>query len=266
MGNVYNSGMIKGKLNVGQGKDGISAYEVALNNGFEGTEQEWLESIKGEKGDTGNSGVYVGSGEMPEDCNVQIDPNGDVVDFGGQIATVEQINDLDAAIKNLSATVEQKNDKTHWIEKVPNERTFLEENTFTATLNSGGLGVYKWTDNVNKPYKLLPNSKYTIVFDDVAYEYEISETVPTNIGNMQLGDETVEGEPFRCTFNKSGMYINIFVLDEEPHKISIIETTYTDVYHKIDKNFLPFEEITLALTTDDGNVKHYVLYGREVVE
>ena len=26
----------------------------------------------------GNSGVYVGSGEMPEDCNVQIDPSGEI--------------------------------------------------------------------------------------------------------------------------------------------------------------------------------------------
>lgn len=29
------------------GADGKSAYEVALNNGFEGTEEEWLESLKG---------------------------------------------------------------------------------------------------------------------------------------------------------------------------------------------------------------------------
>jgi len=31
---------------------------------------------KGDKGDKGASGVYVGSGDMPEDCNVQIDPSG----------------------------------------------------------------------------------------------------------------------------------------------------------------------------------------------
>lgn len=37
-----------------QGISGISAYQVALNNGFVGTESEWLLSIKGEKGDTGS--------------------------------------------------------------------------------------------------------------------------------------------------------------------------------------------------------------------
>ncbi len=41
----------------------IKDIETKLENG----------EFKGEKGD---SGVYVGSGEMPEDCNVQIDPNG----------------------------------------------------------------------------------------------------------------------------------------------------------------------------------------------
>lgn len=44
------------------GDDGASAYEVAVANGFEGTEQEWLDSLvgppgpKGEKGDTGATG------------------------------------------------------------------------------------------------------------------------------------------------------------------------------------------------------------------
>lgn len=128
-GTVATTGDIKGNLNVVYGKDGDSAYEIAVKNGYTGTETEWLDSLKGEKGetgaqgiqgekgdtgaqgiqgiqgiqgekgdkgeqgeqgiqgiqgerglkgDTGNSGVYVGSGDMPEDCNVQIDPNGAV--------------------------------------------------------------------------------------------------------------------------------------------------------------------------------------------
>ena len=34
----------------GTGNDGKSAYEIAVDNGFVGTETEWLESLKGEKG------------------------------------------------------------------------------------------------------------------------------------------------------------------------------------------------------------------------
>ena len=48
------------------GPEGDSAYEVAVANGFTGTEQEWLASLvgpKGDKGDTGDSGT--GGGAAP---------------------------------------------------------------------------------------------------------------------------------------------------------------------------------------------------------
>ena len=37
-------------------KQPLSAYDVALENGFDGTEVEWLESLKGEQGDKGIDG------------------------------------------------------------------------------------------------------------------------------------------------------------------------------------------------------------------
>lgn len=37
------------------GEQGKSAYEIAVENGFEGTEEEWLESLKGEQGKPGVS-------------------------------------------------------------------------------------------------------------------------------------------------------------------------------------------------------------------
>jgi len=37
------------------GKDGLSAYEIAVQNGFVGTESEWLESLKGKDGADGTS-------------------------------------------------------------------------------------------------------------------------------------------------------------------------------------------------------------------
>lgn len=36
--------------------NGLSAYDIAVKNGFVGTEVEWLASLKGEKGDQGLSG------------------------------------------------------------------------------------------------------------------------------------------------------------------------------------------------------------------
>lgn len=41
-------------LSGAEGIQGLSAYQVAVQEGFVGTEEEWLQSLKGEKGDTGN--------------------------------------------------------------------------------------------------------------------------------------------------------------------------------------------------------------------
>ncbi len=47
----FNTPNLKGT----QGQPGISAYEVAVQSGFEGTVEEWLTSLKGDYGDTGAS-------------------------------------------------------------------------------------------------------------------------------------------------------------------------------------------------------------------
>ena len=63
------------------GENGLSAYEIAVANGFEGTEKEWLNSlvgprgpegpagpqgVPGEKGDTGEQGPQGERGEKGE--------------------------------------------------------------------------------------------------------------------------------------------------------------------------------------------------------
>ena len=59
---------------VHDGKDGVdgkSAYQIAVDNGYPGTEQAWLASLKGDKGDTGEPGAAGEKGEPGE--------NGDTV-------------------------------------------------------------------------------------------------------------------------------------------------------------------------------------------
>jgi hypothetical protein len=53
----------------------LSAYAIAVKNGYKGTEKEWLESLKGQ-----SAQVYVGSGEMPPGYAVQIDPTKNLLD------------------------------------------------------------------------------------------------------------------------------------------------------------------------------------------
>lgn len=43
-----------------------SAYEIAVKHGYEGTEEEWVASLKGEKGDTGATGATGPQGPQGE--------------------------------------------------------------------------------------------------------------------------------------------------------------------------------------------------------
>ncbi len=86
-----------------QGEPGKSAYQSAVDNGFKGTEKEWLASLKGQPGEKGakgdigpigpagedgkdgaigpagpqgSPGIYLGTTE-PTDVSVWLDPSGD---------------------------------------------------------------------------------------------------------------------------------------------------------------------------------------------
>lgn len=48
-----------------KGADGLSAYQIAVNNGFSSTETEWLNSLKGEKGEPGKDGSNGVDGYTP---------------------------------------------------------------------------------------------------------------------------------------------------------------------------------------------------------
>ena len=64
-------------LSGAQGIQGLSAYQVAVQHGFEGTEDEWLISLKGEKGEKGDQGE-----RGPQGPQGQIGPQGPKGDTG----------------------------------------------------------------------------------------------------------------------------------------------------------------------------------------
>lgn len=51
------------------GPSGKSAFEIAQDNGFEGTEGEWLASLKGPQGDPGTNGKSVKALSLTTDDN-----------------------------------------------------------------------------------------------------------------------------------------------------------------------------------------------------
>src|SRR5690625_5730818 len=78
----------------GAGEPGKSAYEIAVDNGFEGDEQAWLESLKGERGPRGEQGEPGPAGSDGE----QGPPGEDGADGFG---TEAQYNDIIARLEAL---------------------------------------------------------------------------------------------------------------------------------------------------------------------
>lgn len=124
------------------GKDGKSAYEVALANGFKGTEQEWLDSLVGPPGadgnvsfeelteeqlemitgpvgpvgPTGDSGVYVGAEEPTDpDALVWINPEGEASEA---LATKEYVDEaIQAAVEGIEPGTGGNVDLTNYYTK-----------------------------------------------------------------------------------------------------------------------------------------------------
>ena len=84
----------------GAGEPGKSAYEIAVENGFEGDEQAWLESLKGEKGDKGDAGLQGPPGVDGKDGGQG--PKGDTGEKGADgFGTEAQYNDIIARLEAL---------------------------------------------------------------------------------------------------------------------------------------------------------------------
>lgn len=79
------------------GQRGKSAYEVAVDNGFTGTEQEWLESLKGKDGKDGKDGVNGTSG-TGEPVSLNFPTIKNMLDDRAIIADSDSLEDILRAI------------------------------------------------------------------------------------------------------------------------------------------------------------------------
>lgn len=75
----------------GAGADGKSAYEIAVEQGFEGDVNEWLESLKGERGEQGLRGPQGEQGPAGQDG----------IDGADGFGTEAQYNDIIARLEAL---------------------------------------------------------------------------------------------------------------------------------------------------------------------
>ena len=110
--------------------DGDSAYQIALNHGYEGSESEWLESLAGYNGIGIIKSEINSSGEL-----VITYSNGDIVNLGVVVGKDAKI-DVDDALSNTSANPVQNKVITAEVaridEQVSNANTSAEVASSTA--------------------------------------------------------------------------------------------------------------------------------------
>ena len=172
---------------------GDSAYQVAVAQGFEGTAQEWLDSLKGErgpqgeqglkgdkgdKGETGDIGPQGPQGEIgPEGPQGIQGPKGDKGDKGdaGEIENLEPSHIVDA-LGYMPISETDVPDPT-WanLQNKPTE--------FNPTSHTHG-----WSEITNKPSTFTPSTHVHSINDVTGLRAELDSVPELTKENVGLGN------------------------------------------------------------------------------
>nr|DAE46466.1 MAG TPA: hypothetical protein [Bacteriophage sp.] len=162
---------------------GKSAYAIAVAHGFQGTEQDWLNSLRGPKGDPGDKGdPFKFSDFTPEQLNALKGKKGDTGDAGSAEKAAELLKDKnvylpDASVDTvLAKLVELLGDAIHvtykqleYFQPVAGQE-FLDlkgEPHFKVSVNGGEKRVFE-SDNMRVPIKAFGEDDIRVSYFDLA--------------------------------------------------------------------------------------------------
>lgn len=187
---------LKGK----NGIDGKSAYQIAVDKGFAGTEAEWITSLKGETGPIGPQGIQGKVG--PQGIKGETGPRGEAGPKGDNY----QITEADyAAIAGMvsvpSKTSELTNDSNFITEVKLNGESVVNENgsidlqlgsldttlgeTITCNQAIGGISAgTTFTEDTTIADIIRTLLKIPVVETDGAIYYGLSRDIPTSIDGL----------------------------------------------------------------------------------
>lgn len=128
------------------GPQGLSAYEIYLNNGGTLSETEWLASLKGEKGDKGEQGPIGPQGEQGPQG--EVGPQGEQGEKGetgpaGSGISLEEVQAITGQLENLST--EDKSNLVNAINEIFNNSGSIEEISGDTDMTTLPYGIYRIT-------------------------------------------------------------------------------------------------------------------------
>ncbi|MFI3175125.1 MAG: hypothetical protein R3Y53_08040 [Bacillota bacterium] len=162
------------------GADGLSAYEVAVKNGFSGSESDWLLSLKGADGTDGTAGD--GSGTAYDDSDLQ-----------ERVGTIESDYVTASAVAEvLQEVVDTKADKTMFSDYVKTtdfttgqatqDEEISNNQTRIVDLETGLTDAENKIDNLEEVVELVQPS-------DVLTPYDLIITTQEQFEEMYLSED-----------------------------------------------------------------------------
>ena len=209
------------------GEYGKAAYEIAVENGFEGTEAEWLESLKGEDGADGSNGHdgTDGTGITVNDlyeAYLESHPGATMDEFLDAYLDIDYTNNIadvaNEAIKSGVAITVQSNVATSLgsgvIYKLDGSTAYIITNyhvvydTSTRSIPTDGISVYiynRYSEPIKAEY-LGGTSDYDIAVlratSDVFADETLVQEAKVDIGEPQLGEICIAvGTPEEMQFS-----------------------------------------------------------------
>ena len=182
------------------GIDGKSAYQLAVNNGFVGTEAEWITSLKGETGPIGPAGPQGQTGETgaigPVGPQGEVGPKGDSYQITeSDYATIAGMISVPSKTSELTNDSNFVNDIKLNGEPVANQNgsidlrlgnldTTLGE-TITCNQTIGGISAgTTFSEDTTLTDIIRALLKIPVVETDGAIYYGLSNDIPTSINGL----------------------------------------------------------------------------------
>ena len=182
------------------GIDGKSAYQIAVNNGFVGTEAEWIASLKGETGPIGPAGPQGQTGETgaigPVGPQGEVGPKGDSYQItesdyaaiAGMISVPSKISELtndSNFVNDIKLNGEPVANQNGSIDlRLGNLDTTLGE-TITCNQTIGGISAgTTFSEDTTLTDIIRALLKIPVVETDGAIYYGLSHDIPTSIDGL----------------------------------------------------------------------------------
>lgn len=244
-----------------KGADGKSAYEIAVEHGFVGTEEQWLESLKGKDGETPDMSEYPKTSEVTTIIECEIAPvaeeshtheNKETLDS----LTPEMVEELSGLqqfehstrqdIQTLNETVDSLKANTHTHENMD------VLNSVTAEMLSVMQGLQQFEDSVSAELQSVSESVDALKQNDHTHENK-GVLDATTASYTTAEQEKLAGITPDDYATKEALEAEVLSLREQmlplerelhSHKNKAVLDTITAETLEEVSNFAPFEDWT----------------------